>query len=91
MKFFVVVLCPPISVVNGQVKYKKSSVNYYLFKAKGSLPLDTVATMWCNYAFYRSGPSTSICQTSGKWNQQPPTCHHCNKNNVLIILLFTTL
>ena len=41
-------------------------------------PVDTVASFICNNGYNISGSPSSICQSSGNWNQQTPICNQGN-------------
>ena len=72
---FTAVTCAALSLVNGQITYNKPAVS------NGKYPVDTTISFTCNYGYRRSGSTSGTCQTSGTWNQQPPTCTQGNQNN----------
>ena len=75
IKFFTIwylVTCRFIPLGNGTVSYNIPS-------GSPSPLLDTVATFSCNTNYYRDGPSSAKCQTSGGWSQRTPTCRLSNK------------
>ena len=72
---FTLVACAHIRLDNGEVNYDGSRVPF-AFTDKYSV--DTVATFSCNPGYSLSGSSSSICQDSGTWDPQPPTCDNEN-------------
>ena len=62
-----------LSLENGEITYNTSSLN-------GDYPLYTVASFSCDEFYSREGSSSAICQNSGNWNPQAPTCNASNGN-----------
>ena len=86
---FTLVACSPLKLPNSVVSYDGSIVSY-AFTDKYSV--DTVATFSCNPGYSLSGSSSSICQDSGTWDPQPPTCgNKMNQNILKLFSLFTIL
>ena len=52
---------------NGQVSYNRSPVN-------GRYPVGTEVYFSCNPGYSSTGPSSMICESSGNWSLQAPTC-----------------
>ena len=72
-KHLVVVTCTALSLENGELDYNKSSVT------NGEYPVDTMAYFMCNYGYATSGAHSTVCQTSGTWDEETPICIHGNK------------
>ena len=70
-KYFVVVTCSALMLSNGGVSYNTNVTN-------GGYTVDTVATISCNRGYSLSEFSSRTCQTSGRWNQQIPSCNQSN-------------
>ena len=67
--YFVEVTCSALEIPkNGQVSYDRDPTN------EVQNPMDTTATFMCNPGFSLVGDFSTICQTSGSWSQQTPTC-----------------
>ena len=45
-------------------------------------PVDTMATLTCNYGYSLSGSASRICETSGDWEQPTPNCNLGNKIDI---------
>ena len=75
MNYYNVVTCPPLSLDNGQVAYNTPTLN-------GGYPVDTEASISCNQYHQREGPNSVICQNSGNWSPQMPTCNASKENNI---------
>ena len=67
VQWYVLVTCAPLSLPNGLVDYNMSEEN-------GRYLADTVASFSCNSGYYRNGPNSRTCETSGNWNEEIPTC-----------------
>ena len=65
------VTCVALSLDNGQV-------GYHTPVGDEGYTVDTVAYFSCAYGFVLSGSSSTICQTSGNWNPEPPMCFQSN-------------
>ena len=84
--FYTEVICPHLSLVDGKVTYNTS----FLFTF-GELPwtfvpgyrVNTSVSFSCDEYYRREGSSSAICQSSGNWSQQAPTCAASNKNENL--------
>ena len=37
-------------------------------------PVDTMVYFMCNYGYVTSGAHSTVCQTSGTWDQEIPIC-----------------
>ena len=69
---FVLETCAPLnSPLNGQFIYNASQVS-------GKYPLDTEATVSCNYGYARTGQGIRTCQSDGNWTGYSATCHFSN-------------
>ena len=66
-KYFVVVNCPDLSLVNGQITYEPLLLN-------NQHPLGSVASFECSYGYNITGPKSSTCENSGTWSQQTTIC-----------------
>ena len=62
-----VATCPALSLENGEVEYHPESVN-------GEYQTGTFAVFRCNDEYMRTGSLVSICQDSGTWEPDIPTC-----------------
>ena len=69
--FFTLVACTRVRLDNGEVNYRGSIVTFAFIN---KYHVDTVATFSCDDGYSLTGPSLSICQDSGTWDPQPPTC-----------------
>ena len=65
--FLVTVLCPSLSLSNGDVGYSQYGLNERWY-------VGTEANFWCNSGYDRSGDSKRTCQSSGNWDGRTPTC-----------------
>ena len=74
---FVIVTCPALTVLNGDVSYNTSA-------ADDRYPVGTTASFSCDSTFLPSGPDSSTCDVSGIWNQEPLTCQGNSKNHLLL-------
>ena len=63
-----IVACEALSIENGQVKCKETRL------PSGEYPVDAQVHFECNRGYDLSGSDSSTCQSSGLWNNQPPTC-----------------
>ena len=75
--FLLAISCPFLSFENGEIQYSTSSLNE-------GYPLNTVVTFSCDQHYNREGPSSVICQISGNWSQETPTCNASNENNTFM-------
>ena len=64
--------CPSLNLENGWIRYTSSLLN-------GGYPVYTEAFIYCNWLHNREGASSVICQNSGNWNPQAPTCNESNE------------
>ena len=67
LQLYFVASCPALSLENGEVEYDPYPVS-------GEYPTGTFAVFRCNAEYMRSGRLVSICQDSGSWNPEIPTC-----------------
>ena len=67
------VTCEVLGLAHGRVNFSESVV-----PSKG-YPVDTLPSFTCNHGYNISGFNSSICQTSGNWNQQTPRCSQGNR------------
>ena len=65
------VTCERLSLGNGTVTYNETMSDVY--------SVDTVATFVCDRGFDPVGSTSSSCQTSGEWSEQPPACDQGNR------------
>ena len=65
---FTVATCVALSLENGEIDYNDSSVT------NGEYPVDTMVHFMCNYGYATSGAHSTVCQTSGTWDQETPIC-----------------
>ena len=75
-------LTPPS---DGGISYSQTPVNNappYIFR------VHTMADFDCDLGFSLSGASTSVCQQSEQWSEQPPTCIRSNENIRVFFLSF---
>ena len=71
-----VVTCDPLqSLQNGEITYNESMLT------NGEYPVDTLASFMCNRGYDLSESGSSICQTSGDWDETP-TCNQGNEINI---------
>ena len=70
------VLCDGIFLENGQVRYNQLAVN-------GQYPVDTVASITCDYGYNLEGANSRVCQSSGTWSQKSTLCK-MGKKSLLI-------
>ena len=54
-------MCDVLSLSNGQVCYNHGPNN-------GQYPVDTVASITCDYGYNLDGSHSRFCQPSGTWN-----------------------
>ena len=74
----IVVTCNSLSLQNGNITYNESRV-----PNEGPLdvyPVDTLASFMCDRGYNPVGPESIICQTSGNWDGQVPTCNQGTQN-----------
>ena len=79
IKYFSIVTCLALYLENGELSYNESLAN-------GEYAVDTMVYFTCNYGFENSGTSSAVCQTTGTWDQETPTCiqgTEINYNNIL--------
>ena len=75
--YLTAVNCPALNLQNGQISYSTSA------QTNGGYFRDTIATFLCNRGYNQTGSQQSTCQTSGNWNQEPPTCTQ-SKSHVIL-------
>ena len=68
---FSAVICPSLNLTNGEIFYHKSGVD-------GGYELETVAQIVCHPGYNRSGDLNIVCEISGSWSEQKPTCNQSN-------------
>ena len=73
MNYYNVVICPSLSLENGEAAYNTPALN-------GGYPFNTQASISCNQYFQREGHSSVTCQNSGNWSEETPTCNASNGN-----------
>ena len=84
------VTCESLNLANGGISYSELPVN-------GRYPVDTVASYSCHHGYSLTGLSSRICQTSGNWNNQNPSCNQGNHSkmyfytNLLRLLIYFIL
>ena len=78
MKYFVSVICPALSLLNGLINYNKVSVN-------GGFPVDTEVVFSCKCGYSQSGPSSRICEPFGTWSLRTTTCDQSTTNSRLLL------
>ena len=64
---FSLVICPTLSLANGEIIYNTSSTN-------GGYTVDTIASLTCDLGYTLSGSSSITCQPSGSWNRPVAIC-----------------
>ena len=73
-KFTIIaVTCAALNVENGQLTYNDSRVT------NQGYPVATMATLTCDRGYALAGSASSICQTSGEWEQPVPNCNLGNE------------
>ena len=71
--------CDPLSEPqNGDITYSRSAY------ATGQYPLQTEASLTCDYGFSQSGPSSITCQIPGQWTFLNPDGIQSNEINSLL-------
>ena len=65
----VTVICATLDLANGQLNYNDSLVT------NQGYPVATMATLTCNHGYALAGSASSLCQTSGEWEQPEPNCN----------------
>ena len=76
IQFFSPVTCDALNLKNGHVSY----TSYY----QQGYPFDTVASFSCNQGYYLSRTEETTCQTTGKWNMDPPECTIGKEMNIVL-------
>ena len=71
---FLLVICPALSVPNGQVTYDR-------YSAGEGYPIGTIAFFSCDMGYLEYGFHASICNTSGIWNHPILTCKGNSKKS----------
>ena len=74
-----IITCAALNLTNGEVTYNLQPT------MTGGYPIDTAASFMCSSGYDLSGSNSSICQTSGNWREEIPTC---NGNGILKRSLF---
>ena len=73
---YILVLCPDLAIVNGQVNATTPPV------ALGYYSIGTSVSFACvNSAFKMDGSNFSTCDIDGSWNSPPPVCRQGNIRN----------
>ena len=83
---FYTVICGPTSIPNGYVKYNTSMLSEHHSYNRG-YSVGTMASFFCRNSYRREGPSSAICQGSGMWSEQQPTCIQSNENKHLVCVI----
>ena len=70
---FHTVICPPLSLRYGEVKYNTSLLtdDYQLNRGYS---INTTASFSCDEHNITEGSTSAICQNSGNWSEQLPIC-----------------
>ena len=87
------VICPRLTVENGDVDYNTSFVLSYASRLLGFVigyPVNTLATFDCHIGYYREGSRSAICQTSGYWSPQAPICTAASNENEPLYFMSVT-
>ena len=81
--FFTLVACTLLRLDNGEVNYEGSIVSFHFID---KYSVDTMASFSCDDGYSLTGPSSSICQDSGTWDPEIPTCGNEMNQNILFRL-----
>ena len=67
IRLFIVVLCPALNLLNGEVNYNHSSI-------EGNYPVNTTASFSCYSTYILVGNNTSTCDLLGNWQNFNLSC-----------------
>ena len=79
-QIFVVTCSPLNNITSGEIRYSTPATS-------GRHPVKTVASFLCEHGYSRNGPISSLCQMSGNWSQESPTCDQSNSNSSIIFYI----